>query len=348
MNTFLSSLSIRNFTVFQDETLYFAPNLNVVVGENGVGKSHLLKLAYSLLAVSGASGGAITPPTKAAWQSGVAGKLVGVFRPDALGRLVRRRQGRDKCEVLARFSDAQLDLGFSFAPQSRTEVGMDRVPQSPLEKMPVFVPPRELLSLFPNFLSVYEHTHLDFEETYRDTCSLLGAPAVKGAKEKRVRAMLAPLEEGMGGQVVLDKNGRFYLQVAGQGTMEMPLVAEGVRKLAMLCRLVATGSLLDSGYLFWDEPDSNLNPRLIKKVAASILELSGSGVQVFIATHSLFLLRELEILLQSKSYAHLATRFFGLGLHAKGVEQGDSLTDLSSIASLDEELEQSERFLGEL
>ena len=32
--------------------------------------------------------------------------------------------------------------------------------------------------------------------------------------------------------------------------MEIPLVAEGLRKLAMLARLIITGSLLDKGYLF--------------------------------------------------------------------------------------------------
>ena len=41
------------------------------------------------------------------------------------------------------------------------------------------------------------------------------------------------------------------------------------------------------------------------------------------------------------------TRFFSLSLHddATRVEQGDRLDDLATIASLDEELGQSERFL---
>ncbi|WP_281258757.1 hypothetical protein [Avibacterium endocarditidis] len=43
--------------------------------------------------------------------------------------------------------------------------------------------------------------------------------------------------------------------------MEIPLVAEGLRKLAMVARLVATGTLLDKGCLFWDEPEANLNPK---------------------------------------------------------------------------------------
>ncbi len=48
--------------------------------------------------------------------------------------------------------------------------------------------------------------------------------------------------------------------------LEMHLVAEGLRKLAMIARLIATGSLSESVTLFWDEPDSNLNPKIITKV----------------------------------------------------------------------------------
>ncbi len=56
----------------------------------------------------------------------------------------------------------------------------------------------------------------------------------------------------------------------------------------MIARLIATGSLLDKGALFWDEPEANLNPKLVKLVARAILNISQSGIQVFIATHSLF------------------------------------------------------------
>lgn len=347
MKKSLSALTIRNFTVFQDERLVFAPQLNVIVGENGTGKSHLLKLAYTLLAVSGEAGKTGSTSAKGAWQTDIAGKLVRVFRPDGLGRLVRRRQGREKCEVRAEFADTRFDLAFSFSSLSKTEVVIEQLPGAILEKMPVFLPTRELLTLYPNFVSMYENYYLEFEETYRDTCLLLGAPAVKGPRESRVRTVLGPLEQAMGGKVVLDKNGRFYLTMTGRGIMEMPLVAEGLRKLAMLSRLVATGSLLDSGYLFWDEPDANLNPRLVRKVAGAILELCANGIQVFIATHSLFLLRELEILLQGRDRKQLETRFFSLSLHddATRIEQGDRLDDLATIASLDEELGQSERFL---
>jgi len=47
----IKSLHIESFTVFSQAALEFGKHLNLFVGENGTGKSHLLKLAYSMLAV---------------------------------------------------------------------------------------------------------------------------------------------------------------------------------------------------------------------------------------------------------------------------------------------------------
>jgi predicted ATPase len=129
--------------------------------------------------------------------------------------------------------------------------------------------------------------------------------------------------------------------------MEMHLVAEGLRKLAMVARLIATGQLIDKGFLFWDEPEANLNPKVIKSVAKTILHLCRNGIQVFIATHSLFLMRELDILLQTNEFGDTPARFFGLHIRENGVEvqQGDSIDDIGEIAALQEELSQSDRYL---
>ena len=168
----------------------------------------------------------------------------------------------------------------------------------------------------------------------------------KGPREKRIKELLVPLEEAMDGKVELDTVGRFYLNIAGV-SMEMHLVAEGLRKLAMIARLIATGSLIDKGYLFWDEPEANLNPKIIKLIAPTILHLCQNGVQVFIASHSLFLLRELDILLHRDEFKTLKSRFIGLHRGEDGVEvqQGDTIDDIGQIDALQEELSQSDRYL---
>jgi len=344
----LSSLNIRNFTVFPEANLQFSPQLNVIVGENGTGKTHLLKIAYSALSTSWEEGKrpSSNSPTKTLLQARLADKITGVFQPESLGRLARRKQGRGRCDIRLGFENAQYDFGFSFATNSKTEVSLEKVPEFWLDAASVYLPTRELLSIFPNFVSVYESHYLEFEETWRDTCILLGAPLQRGTKEKRIQELLVPLELAMGGSIILDKNGRFYLKTEN-GRFEIPLVAEGQRKLAMLARLIATGVLLDRGFLFWDEPEANLNPRLIKQIAQSIISLSNAGIQVFLATHSLFLLRELEILIDTEKSTPFKSKFFGLHFSGDSVEvrQGDVVDEIGEIVSLDEELEQSERFM---
>jgi len=50
-NNMLKSLKIKNFTVFSEAEIDFSPGLNVVIGENNTGKSHLLKLAYVITSI---------------------------------------------------------------------------------------------------------------------------------------------------------------------------------------------------------------------------------------------------------------------------------------------------------
>ena len=347
----LKSLGIREFTVFKEADLKFSGGLNVIVGANGTGKTHLLKLPYAVMAMSAEEGRKrAESPTKILLHTRIAEKISSVFRPeDRLGRLVRRQRGRNACEVAMSFSQPSTSLAFRFSSLARSEVVVKTALSRWHDKAPVFLPTRELLTLYPGFVALYETRHLEFDETWRDTCLLLGAPTLRGPREAASARLMEPLEKQLGGKVVLDANNRFYFRPFNARNMEMPLVAEGWRKLAMLVRLISTGSLLDRGCLFWDEPEANLNPRLIREVARAILCICDAGVQVFVATHSLFLLREFEILLEHE-FADVKQRYFGLRRNDYGVDvsQGDEIGDVDPLLLLDEELEQSDRFMDRI
>ena len=346
----LKSLRIRNFTAFKAADLTFARGLNVIVGANGTGKTHILKLLYTIImsAKEGKSPTSPTKPTRTFLQKRIAERIVGVFCPeDRLGRLVYRQRGYNTCKVEVSFRPPEECLAFWFSSRAKSEVVVTSAPSQWQDKPPVFLPTRELLTLYPGFVELYETRYLEFDETWRDTCLLLGAPALRGPREGTIALLMKPLEEQLGGRVLLDANGRFYLR-SNSGKMEMPLVAEGWRKLAMLVRLISTGSLLDKGCLFWDEPEANLNPSLVREIARAILGVCRSGVQVFIATHSLFLLRELEILL-NREFATLKRKYFALRPGDGGVDvsQADDIGDVEPLLLLDEDLEQSDRFVDQ-
>lgn len=348
----LKRLHLKDFSVFGDADFRFG-SLNVLHGENSSGKTHILKLAYSLVdsLVPAPNEPVTESPTKAVLESKLGKTLVSVFRPDGdkLGRLARRAQGSSRSEVAATL-EGQGTVSFSFSTRSDRAVKVESLPERWLEQSPVFLPTRELLSVYPGFVSLYETQAIPFDQTWRDTCVLLGAPVARGPKKQEIAALLEPLERAIGCKASLE-GGRFFVQMTEPSAkVEADLVAEGYRKLTMVARLIANGSLDDKGYLFWDEPEANLNPRLIRHLAPLLLDLAAGGVQVFVATHSLFLMRELEIvqaLRQKAQKKRVSTRYFGLHRRDAGVEvaQGATVDESGDLASLAESLDQSDRFL---
>ena len=178
----LRTMSLKRFTILGDLELQFSDNLNVIIGENGVGKTHLLKLAYSLISPSEEAGRKkiAASPTKAYLQKTYADKLNAVFQPESLGRLVSRKQGRERCEIALSFADESQTTAINFAANAKTEVQIDQLPTSWGRKNPVYLPTRELLTIYRGFVSLYEGRYTEFEETWRDTCLHLGNLLLKG------------------------------------------------------------------------------------------------------------------------------------------------------------------------
>ncbi|MCY4541858.1 MAG: AAA family ATPase [Rhodobacteraceae bacterium] len=344
----LESIEIRGFTVFKKASLNFAKGLNVNVGENATGKTHLLKLPYAVMAMSAEEGRKHNnAPTKKLLQTRIAEKLSGVFRPgDRLGSLVHRQRGRNKCKVELSFRQPGESLAFEFSSLAKSKVNVEKGPSKWQSKPPVFLPTQELLTLYPGFLALYDTRHLEFDETWRDTCQLLGVPMKRGPRDPTARKLMKPLEKQLGGRI-LEANGRFHLKPFGASKMEISLVAEGWCKLAMLVRLIFNGTLLDKGCLFWDEPEADLNPRLIRELARAILGICKAGVQVVAATHSLFLLREFEMLLACEEFAEVDQHYIALFRGDDGVDvsQDDDISYIEPLVMLDEELSQSDRFI---
>ena len=44
----ITNLTLENFTVFENLSINFSPKINIIIGENGTGKTQLLKAAYAL------------------------------------------------------------------------------------------------------------------------------------------------------------------------------------------------------------------------------------------------------------------------------------------------------------
>lgn len=353
----IRSLSVENFTAFSEATLNFS-NLNVIVGDNETGKTHLLKMAYSILVscrmpdggtADNKNGSDVSEtggrPTVADLEPALAAKLAAVFRPknQRVGRLVRRRRGYNKCSVKLEMADEIASIKFGFSTRA-PKIDIDECPSVWHDALPVFLPTQEMLALPPEFLWLYKEYVTEFDETWRDTRKLLGAPSLRGRPSAIATELSGLLKKAIDGSVMFDKsNRRFYLR-RRNSLLEILSVAEGTRRVGTLSHLAATGQLNNANCLFWDMPESNLNPKTMRVVADAISRISRSGTQVFLATHSLFMLRELE-LLQRKYGEERYLRYFALEKKKDGVvvNQADDLNDIDPLTAQDEVNAQSER-----
>lgn len=326
----VQTLSLTDFSAFEQADLAFCSGLNVLIGANSTGKSHLMKLIYSLLKVcEQAHRDHIDTQKKVAEL--LADKLLGVFKPEAVGRLVRRGRGNRGASVRLTYDDTLLDATIS--TQSNVVVDYPSLP-SPVPS--VYLPAHEFLSIYEGFISAYTQRETAFDETYYDLSLALNALPLRGPRRTDIDRFISPIEKVIGGQVT-QENGRFYLRLP-EGKLEAHLVAEGYRKLAGLMYLIINGSLTSNGILFWDEPEANLNPNLTMVVVQVLRVLAESGVQIFLATHDYLLSQELSLLAEYPSDADV--RFFSLHRPSKRagvqVECGASMTEIEHNPILDE------------
>lgn len=286
----IKQLDLKDFMIFRDVSVDWSKNINVICGSNSTGKTALLKLMYSLFISYRQSD--MKSDTKEKIESRFVDKITHVFRPDdmLIGRLARRKQGSARAEG-ALWLDDNSAIEFAFSNRAETHMEL-RLPNREHRPQPqlttVYFPPKEIISSTENFRSLYEDMHIAFEETYYDLARLLDRPLKKGKNTNEQNSVLKALGDIMKGSIV-QRDNQFYLNVAGEGEFEMGLVSEGYRKLATIVYLILNGSLNADSVLFWDEPETNMNPKMIRPLVEAIIELAKMGVQVFVTTHDYFL-----------------------------------------------------------
>ena len=278
----ITRVKLQNFTVFENLDLEPSPGINVLVGANGTGKTHLMKVCYAACAATQSETYLMT-------------KLFGVFLPTRrnVRRLVRRSntdwQPANIAVHIGNFEiDGHIDKDDSsgigdYSSYSKNDVSVDSV----------YIPAKDMLANAPGFRSLYARREIHFEETYKDVLDLAYLDPLRNPEEFVPSAVTERLEAELGGEVVL--HGEEFFLSGEEGEIEFTLLAEGLRKLGLLWLLIRNGSLRPGAVLFWDEPETNLNPKLYGVVIEVLLELQRLGVQVFLATHDYVILKEIDL-----------------------------------------------------
>ena len=282
----LSRIKIKNFTAFESLDVGLSPGVNVFIGANGTGKTHLLKLAYCACKAS---------------RLGVSfpNKLIEVFLPyeKRLGRLTHSSKKRNEAKVEIYRGDSELNLVFWKQPKNPAIIARSSLKSwktwtvEPIEC--AYIPVKEILANAPGFHSLFAAREVHFEEVYDDIIVRAFLPVLRGPQDANRRNLLSKLEKMVDGKVTA-KNETFFLKNR-QGELEFDLLAEGMRKLCLLWLLIRNGTLHKGSVLFWDEPETNLNPGVMGMLVEVLLELQRQGVQILLATHDYVVLKELDL-----------------------------------------------------
>jgi energy-coupling factor transporter ATP-binding protein EcfA2 len=347
----LKRLHLKNFTVFADADFEFSPGLNVLVGTNGTGKSHVLRVGYATELTRIKIGqeiysGQVSIPlvNNATWTATLYKLLPEVFLSTQLASLIRW-DVKDVTTIRVDFG-LNEELIVELKPASMNDefkqasIKTLKAPEAAPVQQPVFIPAKEILTL--NWiLPVSEQLVVPIERNYLDLLTQLRRLPLR---HPEVISSLKELTTLLGGDIE-EEEGRYYLLAPNGRRTNIGMLAEGLRKFGILQKLLANGSLTKNSTLYWDEPEANLNPALLRKLAAILAELARQGFQIILATHSMSLLKEFHILSREPNKEKLPIKYFGLNAQpgeATTVVATDDFKYLPDVVALDVELEQAD------
>jgi energy-coupling factor transporter ATP-binding protein EcfA2 len=370
----IAGVEIENFTAFGSLQLSLSPRLNVIIGSNGTGKTHLLKAIYGL-ALAG------LPPSDDRSAKEVAAdisrKLLRLLSLEESRIGTLRAIGAEAPTRLNLVSSDDARVAISFSSRSQAvQIKVD-AGGSGHELQPVFIPTKEVLSLVRGMRHP-DHdratVEMIFDDGYIDLAELLVRPGFEDeasslAEDPRLSSVVQELVNLVGGRYRWMSEGAFRFEPGcyeektdparskskaaqayqdstvtrfvpkGRQSLSSGMTAEGYRKIGVLYRLLCNGSINPgaTGVLLWDEPESNLNPKLMKKLVQVLLELSRNGQQIVLATHDYVLLKWLDLLIDKGKEDHV--RFHALyrdpDTQRLAVESADSYSLISKSAISD-------------
>ncbi len=179
-----------------------------------------------------------------------------------------------------------------------------------------------MLSHSKGFLALNEKFKMPFDGTQVDIIVNASLPEARSLPNY-MNDILAQISSVIDGTVI-QENDTFYVKKNDGRKIDFSLEAEGLRKLALLWKLIRNGLLERNTILLWDEPESNLNPELFPLVGKILLELQQNGIQIFVATHSYNFAKYLEVLRATKDKVQFHNLYKGTSALP------DKLADISS------------------
>lgn len=273
--------------------------INLVIAENSKGKTYLLKMLYAIIRSYEEShkGKQI-----ATYSELLRNKLFNIFQSDKIGDIVTKGEG--SLEVQFYFdegSGTDNQISFSFGSETAKQIKVKIAKEEARQANSIFLPPKEVLSLMDIIYQSSRDGLFGFDETYVDLINALKEPTKKGNNYRAFAKSRKGLEEMFAGKVTYNQKSKEWQYRKGNSIFSINLTSEGIKKVAMLDTLLGNRYLSDKSIIFIDEVESNLHPKAITQFLDILYQLSKSGVQIFIASHSYFVIKKLALIAQKEN-----------------------------------------------
>lgn len=312
----LAKVSFNRFGGVPDSTWMLSPGLNVLVGDSGSGKTHALAGMYAAaLEMNG----------------GRAGEQAELFKRglQALDPLIEAelvvRGGKGEAVVEATRQHPERTISCTITPG---KVSSSAVLQPEAVRRPYFLD-----------FSTMHRTWLPQGMSDATAClvkSLTIHDLSPPAKE------LLLMVEALVGGLIMRNYSMVYVKKEGRSEVYGQLPSSQSALVALAA--YAQNGWLQKGHTFIiDNAAAGMHPDVVPQFCQALELMLKAGTQVILATNSLFLLRELEMMWNRLD----APKAFslGAGLSGTGLEHADDFDGLKALSPLDADFRQSDRFM---
>ena len=301
----LKSIKLKNLTVFENLKVDLARGVNIFIGRNGTGKTHLLKAVYAACEVSQIKSVDVLKKYfksygSVALSKNGSDKIIDIFLESdsknkeavyvSLNFDTSRVIINDSINVSIATSSDQLEKIKSIDDYESYQI---HFPQNESFSA-VFIPSKDMLTHSKGLLAMSDkYREFPFDKTLLDIINKANQWTLKQPPKLAI-SILPMLEKMIDGTIVVE-NEEFFVQKKDGRKVNFAVEAEGLKKIGLLWQLLMNESIVLDSILIWDEPEANLNPDFIPKLVECILELSRQGVQIFVSTHNYLLAKYFDV-----------------------------------------------------
>lgn len=290
----ITQITLNNFGPLTQLNWHNLGSINLIIGGNGSGKTFLLKALYS------------ATRTLEEFQRGndnrtaaeiLAEKLYWTFQAERIGELVSK--GEDKLAFTCHFDKTRFHYGFGKDTTKQINQLENHAPARSCNS--IFLPAKEVLSLQPVILKSREQDkQFGFDDTYLDLARALRNSPKLGKNYKEFSQSRQKLEEIIGGKIEFDEKSNSWQFKKGKQKFSIGVTSEGIKKIAILDTLLGNRYLTPESIIFIDEPESALHPKAISDLLDIVVLLASKGIQIFLASHSYFVVKKLFLIAQEQ------------------------------------------------